>query len=157
MDLSREVHVTYVEMVRSHVERCLQDMWDKCRVEVDADGDYPFRYGTAACFVRVEESAGLVTVRVFAQAAHGVPRSMKVLTEINDVNRRTRTAHAYWDAGMVLVEQSVGASGVDRQTLDQACRSVGQVADDIGGMIAAVYGGQTPFGALSEAVDGAGE
>ena len=41
-------------LVRSHVERCLQDIWQVCRVAVDDDGDYPFRAGVAACWVRVD-------------------------------------------------------------------------------------------------------
>ncbi len=130
--------------LRSHVERCLQDLWDRRDIGADGDGDYPFRWGSAACFVRVEPGDPPL-VRVWAQAAVGVKRSAKLLAELNDVNQRTRTAHAFYADHLVVVEQPVHAGAVDRVTLQQACESVGTVADDIGTMIAAVHGGHTPF------------
>lgn len=135
--------------IRSHVERCLQDIWDLPRVEPDADGDYPFRWGTAACFVRVEDDDP-VLVRVWAYAVVGARPTAKLLQELNDVNRRSRTAHAYFGDGFVVVEQALHAAGVDRDTLSQACLAAGTVADDIGAMIAAVHGGTTPFPAGDE-------
>jgi hypothetical protein len=130
--------------IRSHVERCLQDVWNLPRVEVDVDGDYPFRWGTAACFVHIEEGDP-VLVRVFAFAVVGARQTAKLLAELNDVNRRTRTASVYFSDGFVHVEQTLHVAGVDRETIAQACLAVGSVADDIGAMIANVHGGSTPF------------
>jgi hypothetical protein len=135
-----------VKVLRSHVERCLQDIWELCRVTTDSDGDYPFAHGTACCYVRVEDGDPQV-VRVYAHAVIGVRRSAKLLTEINDLNGRCRTASVSWSSGVVIVEQALHAKAVRRSTLRQACQAVGYVADDIGTMIATVYGGETPLGA----------
>ena len=57
---------------------------------------------------------------------------------------RSSTARVYWEDGAVLVEQAMLAHIVDRRSLAHAGQSVAAVANDIGGMIAAVFGGQTP-------------
>jgi hypothetical protein len=133
-----------MKLVRSHVERCLQDVWNVCRVSADSDGDYPFPHGTAACYVRIEPGDPMV-IRVFAYAVVGVGRSAKLLAELNDIDGRCRTVSLSWHADAVIVEQVMHVNGVKRSTLAQACAAVGSVADDIGTMIAAVYGGATPF------------
>lgn len=141
-----------MDWLRSHVERCLQDVWDVCRVVADGDGQYPFRFGTAGGFVAVEAGDPPV-VRVWAEAVTGTRRTARLLIEINEVNARSRTAHAFFDHGSVVVEQALHADGVNRDTLAQAFASVGTVADDIGAMIAAVYGGRTPFPVGDEPAD----
>ncbi len=131
-------------MLRSHVERCLQDVWEKHDLVMDGDGDYPYRWGTAACWVGVTTEA-TVGVRVFAHAAHGLKRTARLLSEINEVNTRSRWARVFWNQGTVIVAAELPWTAIDRPTLDQFMRSVGSVADDIGTMMAAVYGGRTPF------------
>jgi hypothetical protein len=137
-------------LVRSHVERCLQDIWDQCRVHRDHDGDYPFTNGTASGFVRIDRGDPVV-IRVWAFAVVGIERSGKLLKELNDINARCRTASVTWHHGAVIVSQVIHAGGVTRKTLRQAIESVGFVADDIGGTIAAVYGGGTPVGVNADA------
>ena len=132
------------EMLRSHVERALQSIWEQTDLVVDDDGDYPFRSQTAACWVRVvggEQPA----VRVFAQAAYGVPSTKKVLEEITDLNGRSRWARISWSHGVVVVDESIHWLSVDRCSIERAMESVMVVSDDIGTMIATVHGGETPF------------
>jgi hypothetical protein len=137
--------------IRSHVERCLQDTGGGGELVIDDDGDYPFRWGTAGGWFRVEPTPPHC-LRVFAHAAYGVRRSAKLLAELNDVNVRTATAHVYFDKCYVVVEQTMLPHGITRETLSQAATAVGTVGDDMGGMITAVYGGHTPFPA-EETVD----
>lgn len=140
--------------ITAHVELCLQDVWNCHRVEQDADGDFPYRCETAAGYVRVE-GGRVPLVRVFAVAAHGVPRSAKLLTELNQVNASSRSAHVYWQDGTVYVEEAMPASSAERHSLTHACRSVGKVADDIGSLVAAVFGGSTPYQSATDDVDDA--
>ena len=139
--------------LRSHVERCLEDIWERFPLETDGDGDWPYRFGTAGCWVHVEPD-GVGTVRVVAIAARELKRSAKLLAEVNDVNARTLTAHAYFTGDTVLVEQALLASTVDRAALAQACAAVGSVANDIGSMLAAVFDGETVFPEEFETADG---
>ncbi|HEX4018235.1 MAG TPA: YbjN domain-containing protein [Frankiaceae bacterium] len=137
--------------LRAHVRECLQEMWEVCRVEVDADGDVPFRSGSAAGWVSAVEGKPPL-VRVWAHVAYGVKQNASVLRELNDINRRSRTAHVYWDEGFVVVEQTLHADGVDVATLGQAWSAVSSVANDLGPMLAAVHGGSTPF-SVEESLD----
>lgn len=131
-------------MVRSHVERLLQDEFELCRVKSDADGDYPLRHGSAVYFVRVMD-ADPVVVNVFCAAVTGVKRSAKLLEEINSVNSRAVFGRAYWLQRAIFVEHTLLATALDRETLGRACSAVGTIADDVGPMIALVYGGTTAF------------
>ncbi len=136
--------MAYVDLVRSHVERLLQDEFELARVERDADGDYGFRHGSAGYYVRVVEDDP-VLVRVFAVAVVGVKRSAKLLAELNSVNTHLVFGRVFWAAGLVMVEHTLLASSLDRETLARAARSVATVSDDVGPMLCAVYGGATAF------------
>jgi hypothetical protein len=133
-----------IRWLRSHVERLLQEEWGVCRVVADADGDYPFRAGTAACWVQVLDFERPM-VRVFAHAAVGIPRSAKLLVELNDIQNRAATATVRWDDGAVLVGQTLSPHGLNRKTLRQALQAVGGVSGDIGLLLAGMFNGSTPF------------
>jgi Putative bacterial sensory transduction regulator len=141
-----------VDWLRSHIRQCMQEVWEVCRVQVDDDGDVPFRAGAAAGWIAAVDGEPPL-VRVWAHAAFGVKATAAVLREINDLNRRSRTAHVYWDGGAVVVEQSLHADGVDAATLGQAWQSVTTVANDLGPMLTAVHGGTMPYPVREEAVD----
>ena len=133
-----------LEWFRAYVEKILETVWDQRPLARDDDDDYPFRYGTAACFVRIEPGPPL-TVRVVAQAVRDVKRSARLLEELNDFNSSARSVMAYWESGCVLVETAIDAEGVNTDTLTRACAETGQGAHDIGTLIAAMYDGTTPF------------
>lgn len=135
--------MTAIDMARSHVERCLQDLWGIDQVDADPDGDYPYGAGSA-CYVHVDPQEPIV-VKAVAHAVVEVKKSAELLEEINDINRRCRTAHVFWDEGSVRVEQALLADVLDRGSLAHAGQSVAAIANDIGPMIVAVYGGRTPL------------
>ncbi len=132
------------EWFRAYVEKILETSWEQHPLIRDDDGDYPYRYGTAACFVRIEAGPPLA-VRVVAQAVRGVRRSAKLLSELNEFNAAARTVTAYWDSDCVVVDTAVDAEGANAETLTRACAEVGQAAHDMGTLIAAMYDGRTPF------------
>jgi len=136
-----------ISWLRSHVERGLEDHWGLHPLTVDGDGDYPFRCGTAMGFVSILDGDPPV-IRVWALAAHLPKRSLKLLSELNDINQHARTAHVYWNGHAVVVEQAILADAITTETLGQACLAVGAVADDIGILLAAMFGGTTPFPAM---------
>ena len=130
-------------LLRSHLERCLQDIWSTPELVTDADGDYPYRKGTAMCWVSLT-SGPVPGVQVFAHAAYGLGASAKLLKEVNEINARTRWAKVAFRDGIVMVSVALHAAAVDRLALAHAIESVGEVADDIGSLLAGVYGGRTP-------------
>jgi hypothetical protein len=136
--------VSEIVWIRSHVERLLQAEWDTCVVSVDCDGDYPFRVGTAACWVSVL-GTDPVMVRVFAVAATGLRPSLKLFRELNDIEGRALSAMVRLEGDSVMVRQTISPIGLTRPVLAQALRSVGGVADDIGLLLASMFGGATPY------------
>ena len=140
--------------IRSHVERLLQDEWDACQLVVDSDGDYPFRTGTAACWVSVLDSEP-VMVRVFAHATHGVRSSAKLLRELNDIEGRALSVSVHHQGGAVIVAQTVSPIELTGPVLAQALAAVGGVADDIGPLLASMFDGSTPYDAVESASEDA--
>lgn len=138
--------MTELMWIRSHVEQLLECEWDACRLNVDGDGDYPFRSGTAACWVSVLDTDP-VMVRVFAHAAYGLKPSLKLLKELNDIQRRALSCRIELGDGVVVVSQTISPYGLTHPVLRQAINAVATVAEDIGTLLAAVFGGSTPFAA----------
>jgi hypothetical protein len=88
---------------------------------------------------------------VFAHAASGVKQSARLLREINEANSHLVEGRTYWRGGVVVVETSVEATQVNPASLSLACMAVGTTADDLGGLIAAMYDGSTPYPAEIDA------
>ncbi len=134
-------------MLRAHVERVLQDAWKVCRVKVDPDGDYPYQWETAACWVSVQppRSSDDAAVAVFAFAVTGLKRTAKLIAEVQDLNQAARWVKIALDGDKVVVSRVLHVSGTDEPALMHACRSVGIVASDIGEILSVVHGGSTPF------------
>lgn len=138
--------VRIMVMLRSHVERCLQDIWDDPAPATDGDGDYPYRYGTAACWVSLMQGPE-PGVRVFAHAAVGLRPSAKLTREVNELNDKAMWVKVVLAGRLVGVSTVLHWSAVDRIALELALRQVGAIADDIGVLLAGVYGGHTPYSA----------
>ena len=89
---------------------------------------------------------------ISAWAATGLTSSAKLLREVNEVNGRARGPKVFFDGGYVIVQQALIASSLDVDSFVFAVGAVSSIADDIGPMLAAVYGGSTCFPAeLSDA------
>jgi hypothetical protein len=148
--------MTEMMWIKSHVEQLLEREWDACRVPVDDDGDYPFRHGTAMCWVTVMD-ADPIMVRVFAHAAYGLKPSLKLFRELNDIQRRTISCRIDFADGLVLVSQTISPIGLTQPVLAQAMGSVSSVADDVGSLLAVMFDGATPFEAqLSDSEEASG-
>lgn len=82
-------------------------------------------------------------VNVFAHAAQGVPRTVKVLREINELTGNACAVKVFWRYGYVIVQHSLLAEAVTVTSLRHALDGVNAVADDIGPMFAAMYDADT--------------
>ena len=92
-------------------------------------------------------------MRAFAHAAYELKPSAKLLREVNDLNVRSVWARVAFQNGVVRVSAELHWAAADRLALAQAAQAVGQVADDIGALLATVYGGHTPFPAEEQGQD----
>ena len=133
------------QWLHTYVERCLDEAWGDNACLLGRYGDVTtFRFGTAACIVRVEADEPLM-VRVLAKAVLDVRLSAKLLREINDINAGSRVAHVWWHDGDVVVERSLFADAVSVGNIHDACLYVGGLAHDLGVGFAAMYDGRTPY------------
>ena len=130
--------------IRSHVEQLLQQIWDVCRVNRDDDWDFPFRRGTAAGWVSVLDTDPPM-VRVTAHAAGGVKPTLRALQEVNELSAKALSARVTWVGGMVLVTQTISPILLSTEVLGQAVESVASIAEEIGPLFAAMFGGHTPW------------
>ncbi len=111
----------------------------------DSDGDFPVHGDTSRGWVRLQTD-GQWGVRVFALAAHSVPTKLAVLKEINATNLAVRSARIVLsNDGCVVVEQLLHADAVNTDNLRAVIAEVLAIADDVGLMLATVYGGITPI------------
>ncbi len=142
-----------IEWLRAYVEKLLGEAFTEVPV-MDGDGDYPLRYGTAACWVRLCEHPYL-RVDVFAHAAIGVKQSARLLREINDMTAGMIRGRIFVRGGVVVVEDSLAAPAVTTEELVRSCTCVGTVANDLGALLAAMFDGQTPF-PVAESIESGG-
>jgi hypothetical protein len=144
---SRGNAMTELMWIKSHVELLLQREWDVCRVVADSDGDFPFRHGTAACYVSVLDTEPAM-VRVFAHAAYGLKPTLKLLRELNEIQRRSLSARVELRNDVVVVSQTLSPLGLTQPVLAQAMDAVATVAADVGILLAGMFDGRTPFSAV---------
>lgn len=78
-----------MDWLRSHVERCMQGIWDDADLEVDEDGDYPFASRTGMGWIRVSDGRPR-TVSVTVMAVTGLRSTAALLREINHITGRAR-------------------------------------------------------------------
>lgn len=141
---------------RSHVERCLQDAFDDPRLDAEGNGSYPFRSDTASCGVTIVSGAdGFRFALVRARAVVEIKRSAKLLIELNDINSSSISTHVYWADDAVIVEQAVVAEAVSIDSMYQACLAVGELADNLGLLVASAFGGRTPHNAMDQVEEAA--
>jgi hypothetical protein len=144
-------HQQQLVLLRSHVEKCLKEVFGSGDLVMDEDGDYPFSGAYAPCWVSVVDNDEPF-VQIYAHAAHDVPLSQDMLAELTDVNGRAIWAKVSWAEGLVVVHTVLHWTHVDVESLDRTTSAVIAVADDIGPMLTAVHGGHTPL--VGEAATG---
>ncbi len=129
---------------RALLERTVRQMWPADQVRTDPDGSFEFRFGCAAGWLTVLDTAPIM-VRVTAHAAYDIDACESLWSELNDIQLATLSAAVAWCDGTVFVTQTLDPAGVNVTTLAQAVRAVGGVADNIGPLLAGVFDGQTPY------------
>ena len=130
-------------MARSHVKELLRTAFRWEQVVVDEDGDVPIRCRTAMVYASVVGKGRLV--RVWSRAVSGVRPTKAVLREVNDANCGTCVERVYVEHSAVWVEGHLPVEGLRPKDLKQLCREVGDLADHLGQLLAAVHGGSVTF------------
>lgn len=136
--------MAHINLVQAWVEKLLREPFDLAELIQDSDGDYPFRHGTAAYFVRVLDRDPPL-VRVFAVAVGNVEGSPELYEELNELNASLSMVRLSHSGDCVFVEIDLFADSLEHEQLLHACLTVGGVADHVGPLLAATFGGATAF------------
>jgi hypothetical protein len=80
-----------------------------------------------------------------AHAAYGLRPTAALRKEIDEINARATYAKVFLSGGYLIVSYAMPGSSVTAASLRRATVHVGTVAEDIGSLAAAVFGGETPF------------
>jgi hypothetical protein len=108
-------------------------------VKQDCDGDYPFRHGTAVYYLSVGRGGHLV--KIWSHAVYGLKDTAPVLREINETNERLMHCRAYLSGGHLVLEAVLPIEPLTPDYLVAVCHEIGETADRVGQLMAAVHGG----------------
>lgn len=132
-----------IEATRQRVQRMLADLFG--RIEVDNEGDFTLRHGSARVFIRVTEGFGdhtLVDVRSFTNMR--VPPSPElfryIATENHYVFGALRALEGD-DGVLVIFRQTLLGDTLDPEELRTAVIAVAGTADDVDDEIQSRFGG----------------
>ena len=120
----------------------------------DHDGDYTFRFQTAALRVRLVEDDP-PRVRIFSVVLRGVDESADLLRELNSINASSYLARAFMVEDEVVVGWELIAETLDDVELQLTCAEVLRLAEGTGPFLARIFGGRTVYG--DDAHTGGGE
>ena len=143
--------LSYEDMAHSHVKELVRWTYRLDEVVVDRDGDLPFPCGTAMFYLSVVRRGRLL--RVWSQAVAGTRVNKAVLREINEVNAGLTFARVWATDEDVWVEGFIPVEALRARELRALCTEVGNTADRVGSMLAAVHGGQVAIPEAAEADD----
>jgi hypothetical protein len=133
-----------LDRIRPYLEKLLREGFGIPDLAPDEDGDYPFRFGSAAYYVRlVNEHAP--TVQLFGVVVRDVKRSPKLLGRLNDINASLGFVRVYWIDNKVVVATELVAETLDAEELGNACNVLGRAADGIGRGLVGEFGGHVLF------------
>ena len=108
------------DRVDAELAELLRELWAPEPLRRDTDGAYEFRYGCAAGWVAVVDTAP-VMVRVTAHAAYDVVRTPDLWTELNDIQLATLSAAVAWCDGTVFVSQTLHPAGLNAAPWPRPC------------------------------------
>lgn len=144
--------MSYVQMAHSHVQRMLREGMELDEIRQDCDGDYPFRHGTAMYYLSVGRGGHMV--KVWSSCVFGLKGTAAVLREINATNARLMHCRMFLSGTTLQVEAFVPIIGLVPAYLVAVCSEVGETADSVGQLMAAVHGGSVCFDDEVETADG---
>jgi len=130
-------------MARSHVKQLVREAFELDEVVVDSAGDLPFACGTAWFYLSVSRRGRVL--RAWSRAVVGIRVNKPVLREINEVNAGLTFARVWANDSEVWVEGCLPLETLQVRDVGAVCMEVGNTADKLGSMLAAVYGGRVAF------------
>jgi Putative bacterial sensory transduction regulator len=140
---------TKTDLVRSHLERLMQRIFELPQLPTDDRGEIRIRHGSALCRVRLLVSSH-PHVEVYSSAVAGVDKTPQLLDDINDLNSRLSHARAFWRDSKVIVSAELLGETLDFEELACTYEEVATVSDEEGATLADRHGGRTAFSGTTD-------
>lgn len=135
--------MTAIEATRQRVQRMLADLFGT--IEIDREGDFTFRHGSARVFISVSDGFGehtLVSVRAITNLR--VPPSPELFRYISTDNHYifgALRAHEGDEGVLITFRQTLLGDTLDPEELQAAVIAVASTADDVDDEIQSRFGG----------------
>jgi hypothetical protein len=139
-------------MAHSHLQRMLREGMELDEVRQDCDGDYPFRHGTAMYYLSVGRGGHMV--KIWSNVVYGLKNTAPVLREINATNERLMHCRMFLSGTTLQIEAFLPVQPLVSAYLTAVCHELGETADSVGQLLAAVHGGMVTFDDEVETADG---
>jgi hypothetical protein len=109
-----------------------------------AEGDYPFRWGSALLYVSlIDQEPPLVSV--YAGLLSGVGKTDKLCVALNDINAQIKWGRVFWVRNRVIAAADLLAQHLDQAELENAFKAVGKLADRYDHELQQQFGGRLAF------------
>lgn len=137
-----------LDAMRRRLLEALREAAGDPNLELDADGDIPVRYNSAAVYVRARQQPPCVLL--FSPLLSRVEHREGVVERLNELNTRIKFARLFESKGTIWAAIELFAAPFVVEHVVEACRYLGALADDMGGALQAQFGGRTTFGEFRE-------
>lgn len=132
---------TTFERERDSTEELLTEVFGPDVVARTTDGEYRLSTIGTPIYAQLAPDEP-PRIRVYAVVIADIESSPELLGELNDYNAHLGFARCYLADRQVIVESDLMAGTTEPEELVTAYRRVGQISDELGPMIAAMYGGE---------------
>jgi len=143
--------LSYMQMAHSHLQRMLREGMELDEIQQDSDGDYPFRHGTAMYYLSVGRGGHMV--KLWSNVVFGLKGTASVLREVNATNERLMHCRMFLSGTTLQIEAFLPIEPLVPGYLTAVCHELGEAADNVGHLMAAVHGGCIAFDDELEGVD----
>ena len=146
--------VDEVKNARETVRSVIREATDNPDADYDEDGDMGIRFGSAIAYVRVVEEP--LFVRIYSPVLVDVDGDEALLRRLNDINAKLSFARLMLTDNAVIAALDIFAIPLLAEHVAEACRVLGQIADQVDDLLQAEFGGRTAFGEFRPRRNGSG-
>ena len=135
-----------VDELRLLVRDCLREITGNKQLEPDDRGEFFYRSGSAAFYIRVMNDNN-VRAEVIAPLIWDIGDPPDILDAVNHINSLTRIGRVFWTEQKIMMATTVCPAPLfSFGWLNYACNEIGALADHFDDELRARFGGASPKG-----------
>jgi hypothetical protein len=133
-----------IELLRPYVEKVVSEYLgiEPGKLIVNQDGTIPVSVGSANYNIRLMDGDPAV-LQVYSVVLEEIQKSPELFEAINDINRNTYYAKAFWlDDNRLIVASELVAETADKGEITNACNAIAWLADHYDTELHGKFGGK---------------